>query len=117
MYNLRLAWALKVLLFGLWQFVLVCGVLLCVLWWFVVFCGGLWCFVVFSATLTGERMITEYWHTCHIPPISLFSPAFDPPLPNGLNLPLLAFYYTIFWPQIFFMSTVVYGITVCHIDL
>ena len=45
MYNLRLAWALKVLWFGLWWFVLVCGVLWC----------GLWCFVVFSATPMDHR--------------------------------------------------------------
>ena len=40
MYNLRLAWALKVLWFGLCWFVVFFGVV----------CGGLWCFVVFSAT-------------------------------------------------------------------
>ena len=45
MYNLRLAWALKVLWFGLWRFVLVCGVLWCGLWCFVVVCGVLWCLV------------------------------------------------------------------------
>ena len=45
MYNLRLAWALKVLWFGLWWFVLVCGVLWCGLWCFVVVCGVLWCLV------------------------------------------------------------------------
>ena len=45
MYNLQLAWALKVLWFGLWQFLLVCGVLWCGLWCFVVVCGVLWCLV------------------------------------------------------------------------
>ena len=67
MYNLRLAWALKVLWFGLWWFVLVCGVLWCGLWCFVVVCGVLWCLVPpgiaypLNMTVTGSDIcIAKY---------------------------------------------------------